>query len=89
VRQQLGSETAWGGGRLIVADPFLPSPKMCSARRTVSATPSPAKRISGSEGCGPVIDQDANAARTLLMPAVRGREAGGAEGSPSPLGRRR
>jgi len=89
VRQQLGYQTVWRGGRLIVADRFLPSSKTCSACGTVKAKLSLTERVYRCEGCGLVIDRDVNAARNLLMLAGSGPEsqnAGGAEVRPSPAG---
>ena len=87
VRQQLGYQTAWRGGRLIVADRFLPSSKTCSACGMAKAKLSLAERVYRCEGCGLVIDRDVNAARNLLMLAVSGRGAGGAEVRPGLAGR--
>src|SRR5579884_4268059 len=90
VRQQLGYQTAWRGGRLIVADRFLPSSKTCSACGTVKAKLSLAERVYRCEGCGLVIDRDVNAARNLLMLAgsePESQNACGAEVRPSPAGR--
>jgi putative transposase len=43
--QQLGSKTAWRGGRLLVANRFFPSSKTSSAWGTVNAKRSLAERI--------------------------------------------
>jgi putative transposase len=79
VRRQLSGKTSWRGGRLVVADRFFPSSKTCSAGGMVNAKLSLAERVFRCEGCGLVIDRDVNAARNLLVLAVSGRGACGAE----------
>jgi transposase len=52
----------------------------------VNAKRSLAERISRCEGCDLVIDRKVGAAKNLLVPALRGKGTGGAEGRPTVLG---
>jgi putative transposase len=74
-RRMLGYKTAWRGGRLITADRWYPSSKMCSACGTVKAKLSLSDRIFVCEACGLVLDRDVNAARNLLKLAASGAES--------------
>jgi putative transposase len=65
LRRQLTYKTSWYGSRLIVADPFYPSSKTCSACRWVKAKLTLAERTFCCEACGLRIDRDLNAARNL------------------------
>jgi IS605 OrfB family transposase len=63
VRRLLAYKTAWCGSRLVVADPFYPSSKICSACGWVKAKLTLAERTFQCEACGLVLDRDLNAAR--------------------------
>jgi putative transposase len=76
LRRQLAYKTRWYGARLVVADRWYPSSKTCSGCGLVKAKLGLAERTFLCEGCGLVIDRDANAARNLAMLAVA---ASGAE----------
>jgi putative transposase len=65
VRRLLAYKTAWCGSRLVVADPFYPSSKICSACGWVKAKLTLAERTFQCEACGLVLDRDLNAARNL------------------------
>jgi putative transposase len=65
LRRQLAYKTSWYGSRLIVADPFYPSSKTCSACGWVKAKLTLAERTLRCEACGLVLDRDLNAARNL------------------------
>ncbi len=65
IRRLLGYKTIWYGSRLILADPFYPSSKTCSACGWVKAKLTLTERIFRCEACGWVLDRDLNAARNL------------------------
>jgi putative transposase len=65
LRRQLGYKAIWYGCRLVVADPFYPSSKRCSACGWVKAKLTLAERTFTCEACGLRIDRDLNAARNL------------------------
>jgi putative transposase len=73
-RRMLAYKTVREGGTLVIADRWYPSSKTCSGcgRRKASLTLK--ERIYECEGCGLVLDRDANAARNLLKLAVSGTE---------------
>ena len=94
VRRLLGYKTVWYGSRLVVADPFYPSSKICSACGWVKAKLTLAERTFQCEACGLVLDRDLNAARNLAKlvqhVARSGREtqtARGADRKTQPAGR--
>ena len=72
LRRQLTYKLAWHGGRLVVADRFFPSSKLCSSCGETKAKLSLAERSYRCEHCGLVIDRDLNAALNL---AAYGRRA--------------
>jgi putative transposase len=65
LRRQLSYKTIWYGSKLVLADPFYPSSKTCSACGWVRAKLSLAERTFNCEVCGLVLDRDLNAARNL------------------------
>jgi putative transposase len=65
LRRQLAYKSTWYGSRLVVADPFYPSSKTCSACGWVKAKLTLAERTFACETCGLRIDRDLNAARNL------------------------
>jgi putative transposase len=65
LRRLLGYKAVWYGCRLVVADPFYPSSKTCSACGWVKAKLTLAERTFCCEVCGLKIDRDLNAARNL------------------------
>jgi len=71
LRRQLAYKTAWYGARLVVADRWYPSSKMCSACGRRKPSLPLAERTYRCE-CGLVADRDVNAARNLarLVDAV-------------------
>jgi putative transposase len=81
LRRQLGYKTIWNGSRLVVADRWYPSSKICSACGAVKAKLALAARIWTCDGCGAMHDRDLNAAINLARlsehaPRVDGRPAG-------------
>jgi IS605 OrfB family transposase len=75
LRRQLAYKTTWNGGTLLVADPWFPSSKTCSACQTVKPKLSLAQRTFACHACGLVIDRDHNAALNLQQYVARsGRE---------------
>jgi putative transposase len=78
LRRQLSYKATWYGSKLVVADPFYPSSKTCSACGWVTAKLSLAERTFHCEVCGLELDRDLNAARNLAKlvhhVARRGRE---------------
>jgi IS605 OrfB family transposase len=65
LRRQLAYKTAWYGCRLVVADRFYPSSRMCTKCGCVKAKLTLAMRTFTCEVCGLRIDRDLNAARNL------------------------
>jgi putative transposase len=65
LRRMLTYKSRWYGAELVVADPFYPSSKACSACGWVKAKLSLDERTFVCEICGLAIDRDVNAARNL------------------------
>jgi putative transposase len=93
LRRQLGYKAIWYGCRLVVADPFYPSSKTCSACGWVKAKLTLAERTFTCEACGLRIDRDLNAARNLaklVEPVAQSgwetQTARGADQKPQPAG---
>jgi transposase len=93
IRRLLNYKSNWYGAKLLVADPFYPSTKTCSACGFVRTKLPLAERTFRCLICGLVIDRDLNAARNLarLVEHVAGsgpetRNARGADVSPDRLG---
>jgi putative transposase len=76
LRRQLCYKTDWYGSRLVVADPFYPSSKRCSACGWVKAKLTLAERTFTCEACGLRLDRDLNAARNLAMLAEHVAQSG-------------
>ncbi len=64
-RRQLNYKAAWYGSRVVVADRFFPSSKMCSDCQSVKEELSLAERVFKCEVCGFECDRDLNAALNL------------------------
>jgi putative transposase len=73
-RRMLAYKTTWNGGKLILADRFFPSSKICSGCGAVKAKLALSERTYRCQACGLVIDRDVNAATNLLKLAARGAE---------------
>ena len=73
-RRMLGYKTTQNGGRLVVADRWYPSSKMCSACGWRKPSLTLAERTFICEACGLVLDRDENAARNLRDLAASGAE---------------
>jgi putative transposase len=83
LRRQLRYKCQWYGSRLIEADMFFPSSKLCSGCRTAKATLALSERVFRCEHCGAVMDRDLNAAANLaalVAAAGSGPEAPNARG---------
>ncbi len=65
LRRQLRYKCPWYGSRLIEADTFFPSSKLCSRCGTAKATLALSERTFHCEHCGAVVDRDLNAAANL------------------------
>jgi putative transposase len=80
LRRLLGYKAIWHGARLVVADPFSPSSKTCSACGAPRATLRLGERTFRCDNheCGLVVDRDLNAARNLAQ-LVAGLEVIGSE----------
>jgi putative transposase len=76
LRRQLGYKTTWYGSRLVVADRFYPSSKMCSACGWVKVKLTLAERIFTCEACGLRLDRDLNAACNLAKLAQHVAQSG-------------
>jgi putative transposase len=64
-RRLLDYKCRWRGVRLVVADPFYPSSKICSACGAVRAKLHLGERVFRCQQCGLELDRDLNAARNL------------------------
>ena len=84
LRRKLRYKCQWYGSRLIEADTFFPSSKLCSRCGTAKATLALSERVFRCEHCGAVVDRDLNAAANLaaLVAATAGSgpEASNARG---------
>jgi putative transposase len=81
LRRLLGYKTAWYGSKVLVADPWFPSSKTCSACGHVKAKLGLAERVYVCDSCGLKTDRDLNAARNLAqLAAGSGPEAQNARG---------
>jgi len=76
LRRLLAYKTSWYGSRLVVADPFFPSSKTCSACGWVKAKLTLAERTFTCEACGLILDRDLNAARNLAKLVVSVAQSG-------------
>jgi putative transposase len=65
IRRQLAYKTVWNGGRLVIADRWYPSSKICSGCGAVKTKLALAERIYTCAICGMTVDRDLNAARNL------------------------
>ncbi|MHA1911038.1 MAG: RNA-guided endonuclease InsQ/TnpB family protein [Candidatus Kariarchaeaceae archaeon] len=65
-RRQMEYKTQWYGSRIIYADRFFPSSKMCSACGTIKKDLKLSDRLFTCESCGLKIDRDFNASLNLL-----------------------
>ena len=65
LRRQLTYKLAWRGGRLVVADRWFASSKLCSSCGAVKAKLTLSTRMYRCEECRLVMDRDLNAARNL------------------------
>ena len=90
--RQLDYKTGWYGARLVKADRWFPSSKLCSGCGVVKAKLHLAERTNDCDSCGLTIDRDLNAAVNLARYAQRetdpstGVVTGGADRQPSPNG---
>ena len=75
-RRQLAYKTTWYGSRLVVADRFYPSSKICSTCGWVRAKLTLAERTFICEACGSRLDRDLNAARNLAKLAQHVAQSG-------------
>ncbi len=65
LRRQLRYKCLWYGSKLIEADTFFPSSKLCSVCGTAKSTLALSERVFRCEHCGAVMDRDLNAASNL------------------------
>jgi putative transposase len=90
--RQLDYKSGWYGSRLVKADRWFPSSKLCSGCGVVKAKLHLAERIYECDSCGLTIDRDLNAAVNLARYAQQetdpstGVVTGGADRKPSPQG---
>lgn len=74
-RRQLEYKTKWYGSKLIVANQFYPSSKMCSVCGTVKEELSLSERVFKCEVCHSEIDRDLNASINLEKLAISSMES--------------
>lgn len=90
--RQLDYKSGWYGSRMVKADRWFPSSKLCSGCGVVKAKLHLAERTYECDSCGLVIDRDLNAAVNLARQAQRATDpstgvvTGGADPKPSPHG---
>jgi transposase len=90
--RQLDYKSRWYGSRLVKADRWFPSSKLCSGCGVVKAKLHLSERTYECDGCGLEIDRDLNAAVNLARYAQRetdpstGIVTGGANRTPPPQG---
>ena len=90
--RQLDYKSGWYGARVIKADRWFPSSKLCSGCGVVKAELHLAQRTYACDSCGLVVDRDLNAAVNLARYAQRqadpstGVVTGGADRKPSTKG---
>ena len=72
--RQLEYKCRWYGSRLVKADPFYPSTKLCSGCGAVQEMPL-SERTYECSSCGIVMDRDLNASRNLAMLAASSVES--------------
>ena len=90
--RQFDYKTGWYGARIIKADQWFPSSKLCSGCGAVKTKLHLAERTYGCDSCGLTIDRDLNAAVNLARYAQRetdpstGVVTGGADRKSSPCG---
>jgi IS605 OrfB family transposase len=72
IRRQLSYKTAWGGGRLVVADRWYPSSKTCSGCGAVTPKLPLSARAFTCTTCGLSLHRDHNAAINLAQLVVAG-----------------
>jgi putative transposase len=70
IRRQLTYKAQWAGVRLVVADRWLASSKICSGCGAAKAKLGLSERRYACTACGVVLDRDHNAARNLAALAV-------------------
>jgi putative transposase len=72
IRRQLSYKAQWAGVRLIVADRWFASSKICSGCGAAKAKLGLSERTFVCTACGLVLDRDHNAARNLAALAAAG-----------------
>ncbi len=72
--RQLEYKCRWYGSRLVKADPFYPSTKLCSGCGALKEMPL-SERTYACPACGLVMDRDLNASRNLAMLAASSVES--------------
>lgn len=65
LRRQLAYKSEWYGARLVVADRFFPSSKVCSGCGGIKDSLSLGARVFACDACGLSLDRDENAAINL------------------------
>ena len=87
--RQLEYKCRWYGSRLVKADPFYPSTKLCSGCGSLKGMPL-SERMYSCPSCGLVMDRDLNASRNLAMVAASSAETinacGGRRSMPATAG---
>jgi putative transposase len=70
LRRQLAYKSEWYGSRLVIADRFFPSSKLCSGCGTIRDTLTLGERVYSCDACGLSLDRDENAAINLRRLAL-------------------
>jgi hypothetical protein len=65
LRRQLAYKSEWYGSRLVIADRFFPSSKLCSGCGTIKDMLGLNERVYACDVCGLSLDRDENAAINL------------------------
>ncbi len=89
--RQMAYKSNWYGSRLVQADRWFPSSKMCSRCGHVKTELALSERMYQCEACGDILDRDVNAARNLaqLCTASSAETEACGEGALAPLGSRK
>jgi putative transposase len=82
LRRQLTYKSEWYGSRLVIADRFFPSSKLCSGCGVIKDTLALSERVFDCDACGIALDRDENAALNLRRLGLAGLPADRREVTP-------
>jgi putative transposase len=82
LRRQVAYKSDWYGSRLVIADRYYPSSKLCSGCGVIKDTLGLSERVFDCEACGFSLDRDENAAINLRRLGLAGLPADRREVTP-------